>query len=138
MKISTALQAKNAGPGVHKVTGADGLYLKVGNAGAGAYYARYRLGERRPAMGLGSRDEVSLADAREAAKDAVSSPARASTRSLSASARKPPISPPSSRSISSRRPRLISKRIAPRGRAVMPARAGSIRSSSMLTRSLGI
>ena len=70
MNVSTALQVKNASPGVHKVTGADGLYLKVGD-GAGSYYVRYRLGDRRPAMGLGSRDEISLAAAREAATEAV-------------------------------------------------------------------
>jgi integrase len=68
--ISTSLQVRNAKAGVHKVAGADGLYLKVGE-GAGSYYVRYRLGERRPAMGLGSRDEISLAAVREAARDAV-------------------------------------------------------------------
>lgn len=69
--ISSSLQAKNAKAGVHKVAGASGLYLKIGDAGVGSYYVRFRLGDRRPSMGLGSRDEISLADAREAARAAV-------------------------------------------------------------------
>ena len=45
--ISTALQAANAPVGVHKVAGVAGLYLKIGETGAGSYFYRYRA--RRPA-----------------------------------------------------------------------------------------
>ena len=66
--ISTALQAANAPVGVHKIAGVAGLYLKIGETGAGSYFYRYRLGDRRREIGLGSRDKVSLADACKAAK----------------------------------------------------------------------
>ena len=66
--ISTALQASNAPVGVHKVAGVAGLYLKIGATGAGSYFYRYRLGDRRREIGLGDRDKVSLADACKAAK----------------------------------------------------------------------
>jgi hypothetical protein len=69
MKISTTLQAKHAKPGVHKVSGAPGLYLKVGESGSGSYFWRFRLGDKRREIGLGSRERVTLAEAREAVKD---------------------------------------------------------------------
>jgi integrase len=65
--ISTALQAANAPAGVHKVTGAVGLYLKVGEGGSGSWFYRYRWGDRRREFGLGSRAVVSLAEARKLA-----------------------------------------------------------------------
>ena len=71
MIISTALQAKTARPGVHRVTGAKALYLKVNATGSAAsYFYRYRLGGRRREFGIGSRDEISLANARIAAQEA--------------------------------------------------------------------
>jgi hypothetical protein len=66
--ISAALQVANAPVGVHKIAGVSGLYLKIGETGAGSYFYRYRLGDRRREIGLGSRDKVSLADACKAAK----------------------------------------------------------------------
>ena len=69
--LSTALQVKNAEAGLYRVAGATGLYFKVGSSGAGSYYVRYRLGDKRPSMGLGSADDVGLADARKAADNAV-------------------------------------------------------------------
>ena len=69
MRISTALQVKNAKTGVHNVTGAVGLYLKVGDAGA-SYFYRYRHGGNRRSMGLGSREAIGLAEAKEAARKA--------------------------------------------------------------------
>ena len=66
--ISTALQAANAPVGVHKIAGVAGLYLKIGETGHGSYFYRYRLGDRRREIGLGSRDKVSLADACKAAR----------------------------------------------------------------------
>jgi integrase len=71
MKISTTLQVTNAKPGVHKVTGTVGLYLKVGESGSASWFYRYRLGDKRREMGVGPRDVVSLAEARDAARDAV-------------------------------------------------------------------
>jgi Arm DNA-binding domain len=56
------------GSGVHKIAGVAGLYLKIGETGNGSYFYRYRLGDRRREIGLGSRDKVSLADACKAAK----------------------------------------------------------------------
>jgi dipeptidyl aminopeptidase/acylaminoacyl peptidase len=41
---------------------------QIGETGAGSYFYRYRLGDRRREIGLGSRDKVSLADACKAAK----------------------------------------------------------------------
>jgi integrase len=66
--ISTALQADNARSGVHKVSGATGLYLKVGETGAGSYFWRFRLGDKRREMGLGSRAKIKLSEARDAAR----------------------------------------------------------------------
>jgi hypothetical protein len=68
--ISTALQANNAGPGVHKVSGAAGLYLKVDETGAASFFWRYRFAGRRREFGIGPRSKVTLAEARAAAKDA--------------------------------------------------------------------
>jgi Arm DNA-binding domain len=70
MKISTAFQANAAPLGIHKVSGAVGLYLKVGESGSASWFWRYRLGGKRREFGLGSRDAVTLAAARDAARDA--------------------------------------------------------------------
>jgi hypothetical protein len=64
MLIKTDTQVKSAPAGVHRVRGATGLYLKKGAAGAGSWFWRYRKGDRRSSMGLGSISAVSLADAR--------------------------------------------------------------------------
>ena len=53
---------------MHKVAGVAGLYLEIGETGAGSYFYRYRLGDRRREIGLGGRDKVGLADACKAAK----------------------------------------------------------------------
>jgi integrase len=70
MKISTALQANAAPLGIHKVSGAVGLYLKVGESGSTSWFWRYRLGGKRREFGLGSSDAATLAAARDAARDA--------------------------------------------------------------------
>jgi integrase len=70
VKITTQDQADKAPVGAHKVAGLDGLYLNVGGTGAGNYMWRYRFAGRRREMGLGSRDRVTLAKAKDAAKDA--------------------------------------------------------------------
>jgi integrase len=71
--ISTALQAKNAPAGVYAVKGATGFgFKKESDApGVGSYTVRFRLGTKRPTMGLGAFSEISMADARKAAADAV-------------------------------------------------------------------
>ena len=65
-KISTELQAKSAGPGEYRITGPVGLYLQVSETGA-SYFYRYWLGGRRREMGLKSRKEVTIREARNAA-----------------------------------------------------------------------
>ena len=67
--ISTDLQAKSAGAGIHKIAGATGLNLKVGDNGSGSYVWRYRFAGKRREIGLGSRKDVSLAEARAAAAE---------------------------------------------------------------------
>jgi integrase len=72
-KISTSLQAKNAKAGVYSVKGASGFGFKKDSdtPGVGSYTVRYRFNGKRPTMGLGSFSEISMADAREAAIEAV-------------------------------------------------------------------
>jgi len=103
--LNTETQIKNAPKGVHSIKGANGLYLKkeTGATGGGAYFVRYQLGPKRPTMGLGPVNVVSLDSAREAAKAAVTLARGASTRSSSATARRPRIS----------QPRLSSNRLRP-------------------------
>ena len=67
MRISNQTQADKAPVGVHKVAGAVGLSLKIGETGKGSWFFRFRLGDRRRELGLGSRAEITLAEAREAA-----------------------------------------------------------------------
>ena len=69
MRISNQTQADRAPVGVHKVAGAVGLSLKIGEKGKGSYFFRFRLGDRRRELGLGSRAEISVAEAREAAAE---------------------------------------------------------------------
>jgi hypothetical protein len=72
--LNTETQIKNAPKGVHSIKGANGLYVKkeTDTPGAGAYFVRYQLGpKKRPTMGLGPVNVVSLDSAREAAKAAV-------------------------------------------------------------------
>ena len=72
LKISTKLQAVNAPPGIHRVTDTVGLYLRVGEGPEvpASWFYRYRLGDKRREMGLGSCKAVGLAEARDAARDA--------------------------------------------------------------------
>jgi hypothetical protein len=67
--ISNQDQADSAAHGVHRVNGAEGLYLKVGGNGKGSWFWRYRFAGRRREIGLGSRDRVTIVEARDAAKD---------------------------------------------------------------------
>ena len=71
--LGTILQIKNAKAGVYSVKGASGFGFKKDSdtPGSGSYTVRYRFAGRRPTMGLGAFSEISLADAREAARAAV-------------------------------------------------------------------
>jgi hypothetical protein len=71
--LGTILQIKNAKAGVYAVKGASGFGFKKASdePETGSYTVRYRFNGRRPTMGLGSFSEITLAEAREAAKDAV-------------------------------------------------------------------
>ncbi len=57
-------------PGLHSVGGVDGLHLKITTAGAKAWILRIMIAGRRRDMGLGGYPTVSLAQAREFARDA--------------------------------------------------------------------
>ena len=61
--LTTDVQVKAVGVGVHKIAGSTGLTLKVGKSGGGSYVLRYRFAGRRREIGLGSRRDVSLAEA---------------------------------------------------------------------------
>lgn len=61
----SALAVKNAGPG--KFSDGGGLWLYKREYGPGQWVLRYTMHSRRREMGLGSAQDVSLKDAREAA-----------------------------------------------------------------------
>ena len=83
--VSTEIQVRKARPGVYRVEGVHRLYLKKTNRKTGSYFLRYRVSERapaeagkqkgkiiarkRPEMGLGSINDVSLAQAIGLAED---------------------------------------------------------------------
>ncbi len=76
MKITSEAQAKAAPKGAHNIGGkhaASGFGFKKDTdaIGGGGYTVRYRLGDKRPTMGLGAFSEISMANASKAAKDAV-------------------------------------------------------------------
>lgn len=57
-------------PGHHAVGGVAGLYLYVNEAGARSWVLRMMVGEKRRHMGLGGYPDVTLAQAREKARQA--------------------------------------------------------------------
>ena len=65
MKRLTALQVKNAQPGVHGDGG--GLYLRVKPSGARSYVLRVQYDGRRRDIGLGSDIDLTLSEARDKA-----------------------------------------------------------------------
>ena len=76
IKITSEAQAKAAPKGAHNIGGkhaASGFGFKKDTdaIGGGGYTVRYRLGDKRPTMGLGAFSEISMANASKAAKDAV-------------------------------------------------------------------
>lgn len=65
----SALQVKRLSqPGVYTVGGVAGLMLQVVESGSKSWLLRYRFGNKRPELGLGSYPDVGLADARESAR----------------------------------------------------------------------
>jgi hypothetical protein len=57
-------------PGLHCVGGVEGLALQVGAGGSRSWLLRLTVDGKRRAMGLGSFADVSLARAREKAREA--------------------------------------------------------------------
>ena len=75
MRITSEAQAKVAPKGTHSIAGrhaASGFGFKKDTdaIGGGGYTVRYRLGDKRPTMGLGALSEINMADASKAARDA--------------------------------------------------------------------
>nr|WP_312379562.1 integrase arm-type DNA-binding domain-containing protein [Delftia acidovorans] len=58
------------GPGLHAVGGVSGLYLQVTSSGARSWILRATVGGKRRDMGLGGFPDVTLAFAREKAREA--------------------------------------------------------------------
>lgn len=70
-KELTALEVKRiSDPGFHPVGGAKGLYLSIGKGNAKSWILRIVVGSKRRDIGLGGLKDVSLAKAREKARDA--------------------------------------------------------------------
>lgn len=57
-------------PGLHAVGGVAGLHLQISDSGARSWILKVKVNGRRREMGLGGYADVSLADAREAARTA--------------------------------------------------------------------
>ena len=66
----TALTVRRKGPGLHSDGEVRGLYLRVTDHGSRGWLLRFMLRGRRRDMWLGSSSELSLAEAREAARSA--------------------------------------------------------------------
>lgn len=65
-----ALEVKRLSrPGRHAVGSVQGLYLNITNTGAKSWILRVMVNGKRRHIGLGAFDDVSLADARELARD---------------------------------------------------------------------
>lgn len=70
-KELTALEVKRlAKPGLHAVGGVAGLYLQVTPSGARSWILRATVGSKRRDIGLGGYPDVTLAQAREKAREA--------------------------------------------------------------------
>jgi hypothetical protein len=65
------LQAEAAGPGVHRVKEAVGLYLNKAEGDAGSWFHRYRFCGKRREIGLGALVTTSLIEARKKLADIV-------------------------------------------------------------------
>jgi integrase len=71
VKELTALQVKRlTEPGFYGVGGVTGLYLRIAPGGSKSWILRYVYGTKRRDFGIGGYPDVTLADAREAARKA--------------------------------------------------------------------
>jgi len=66
----TPITVRKAGPGLHSDGEIRGLYLRVSDHGSRGWLLRYMIRGRRRDMWLGSSSELTLAEAREAARAA--------------------------------------------------------------------
>ena len=66
----TALDLRNRPAGLHSDAEVRGLYLRVAETGARGFLVRYMIAGRRRDMWLGSTTEITLAEAREQAREA--------------------------------------------------------------------
>lgn len=67
-ELSALAVSRLKAEGRHAVGGADGLHLRV-TPGSRSWVLRIQIGDKRRDVGLGSFPDVSLADARELARD---------------------------------------------------------------------
>lgn len=65
----TAGQVRKLPPGIHAVGGVAGLVIQVKPSGARSWLLRTTIGGRRRAIGLGAHPDVTLAQARDKARD---------------------------------------------------------------------
>lgn len=69
-KELSALEVKRLTlPGMYPVGGVAGLYLLIAPTGGRSWILRVKVGEKRPEIGLGGYPDVSLADARNKARE---------------------------------------------------------------------
>lgn len=68
-KELSALEVKNLPPGSHAVGGVAGLILEVSSTGGKTWILRVRTGSKRREIGLGGYPSISLAEARNKARD---------------------------------------------------------------------
>jgi integrase len=66
--INSATRVKAPRPGMHP--DGHGLYLCIGDSGAASWIYRFKISKRSREMGLGSLDDITLAQARQLADDA--------------------------------------------------------------------
>lgn len=66
-ELSAKKVASIKSPGMYAVGGVDGLYLQIAGGGR-SWILRYKFGERRRDLGIGSTGDYSLSEAREAAR----------------------------------------------------------------------
>ena len=70
VKEKTSIQVKRLKkPGLHAIGGVSGLLLQVTATGAKSWILRTMVGNRRPDIGLGGYPDVTLAQAREKARE---------------------------------------------------------------------
>src|SRR5690625_7632453 len=69
-ELSAVEVRRLASPGLHRVGGVTGLYLRVSPSGGKSWILRATVGSRRRDIGLGGYPTVTLAAARESAREA--------------------------------------------------------------------